>query len=280
MLIGHGAIQKDFQALVREGRLGHGYIFHGQPRGGKYPFAVSLARELEQGAFAPEKEGAPPLSDLMIIGPDEGRTIGIDRVREVRHFLAQRPNVSPRRTLIIRDAERLTDEAQNALLKVAEEPSASALIILTLDDPEKLRPTLRSRFQPVHFSGVPTKEIAAWLNQVHKVTATESAALANAAHGAPGLAWAMKFDETFRARLESARDFLGNPPARSTLLKTLLEDEEFRLEDFLEAVMVAAAERPLRDPRLWHALFDLRRQASESNLNPRLQLTALVRHLS
>lgn len=79
-------------------------------------------------------------------------TIGINQIREINSFLWQKPISSLRRTLIIKSAGSLTAQAQNALLKITEEPPPHGLIILIVNKLEELLPTLLSRFQKHHFA--------------------------------------------------------------------------------------------------------------------------------
>jgi DNA polymerase-3 subunit gamma/tau len=142
MIIGHDTNITDLQDLNKRGVLGHGYIFFGPSMVGKRTTAGALAHYLEKGTFKPiATEEA--LQDIKVIdvafmksldseaGED---SIGINAVREIKNFLWQRPNTSVRRTLIIDNAELLTNEAQNALLKITEEPPVSSLLILITSD--------------------------------------------------------------------------------------------------------------------------------------------------
>ncbi len=277
MLIGHKALVKDLKSLADKRALPHGYIFYGQPRAGKATFALSLANYLETGEFQPEHTGV--LGDLLLIKPEEG-TIGIDPVRAIREFLSRRPNRSPYRMVIVDQADALTDEAQNALLKVAEEPPASAFLALILEDPERLRLTLQSRFQKLYFAPAGEKEIAGWLVMEKGIQPEKAQKAAKEAHGSPGLAWALLADEELRSRLASAREYLGATAGnRSAYVKEMLADENFRLYEFLEAVLLVCGERADQSPSFWHAACELRRQASYLNLNPRLQLMALGKNL-
>lgn len=276
MLIGHEALAKDFERLIAENVLGHSYIFFGSSRIGKRLFATALARRLEQGEFSESGERKHPLSDMMLLD-SQGASIGIDAIRDLKQFLFQTPFVSPRRTAIVNDAQLLTDEAQNALLKLAEEPPASALLLLVMDEPDRLRPALRSRFGQVHFSPLSAEQMDVWFTE-NGVEGKELSELARRAKGHPGLAWAMLHDERMKLRLASARDFLNSPPeTRKDLVKELVAEEEFDLGEFLEALMIEAADR--KDPRFWHAVLDLQRENAATNLNPKLQLMALAKIL-
>jgi DNA polymerase III gamma/tau subunit len=156
-MIGHKKIWKELTALAESGDLGHGYVFFGPAMVGKRTFARELAEYFEKASSA--GPGAI-LSDFMLVEPLAGAgSIGIDAARGIRNFLWQKPNMSLRRTLVIDDAELLTAEAQNALLKVTEEPPASSLLILITSDIESVMPTILSRLPKIYFGAVPEKDI-------------------------------------------------------------------------------------------------------------------------
>lgn len=92
-----------------------------------------------------------------IIGPDDKRTVSIDAIRELQRFLQLKTigDQPYRRAVIIEHAECLTTEAQNAYLKMLEEPPADTLMVLTVDNSRALLPTILSRVQtiPVYAPG-------------------------------------------------------------------------------------------------------------------------------
>lgn len=144
---------ENFRNLVAAGNLSHAYLFFGggnssRAKNEKFAFAESLANFLEKGVFGkPEK----PLSDLSVVEKNEKETVGIDAARDLKNFLYRKPVVSKRRTAIIKDSENLTPEAQNAILKIAEEPPDYSLIIFIASDETNLLPTLKSRLQKIYF---------------------------------------------------------------------------------------------------------------------------------
>lgn len=74
-------------------------------------------------------------------------TIGIDAVRTVQHLLARKPYGGGNRLVVLRDADKATVEAQNALLKLLEEPPDTTYILLFAKNEEHILPTIRSRSQ-------------------------------------------------------------------------------------------------------------------------------------
>ena len=161
MLTGFEKIKEDFKKLIDNKRLSHAYLFFGGDDKNcqeKFIFSQSLANFLENGSF---EESAKLLRETLIISPDEKGTIGIDNIRELKHFLCQKPINSARRIAIVKEAEKMTAEAQNAALKIVEEPPESALIIFTTDVADNLLSVLTSRLQKIHFSRPVAKKASA-----------------------------------------------------------------------------------------------------------------------
>lgn len=274
MLIGHERTVQDLKRLAKEKKIAHGYIFFGPAMVGKKLVALSFANFLESGDFAASKF----LNDELKIEPDKNRTIGIDAARRLKHFLWQKPTLSPRRTAIIDDAELLTSEAQNALLKIAEEPPPSTLLILVTSDSDALTKTLSSRLQKIYFSSQPSASIEKWLIDEFAVSKKEAEKLAAKSFGKPGLAAALRNRE-FQERLKSAENLLKLAEGkRRDFIKKLLTDDDFNLERFLDAaIIVIASERLTKKQEVerWHKFLTLRQEASYFNLNPKLQLENL-----
>jgi hypothetical protein len=307
-MIGHSKIVADLKKLHENGQLGHGYVFTGPAMVGKKLAALSFANFLENGEFVALEDGKI-LSDVMLIGPGENGSIGIDTVREIKNFLWQKPNASSRRTLIINDADFLTTEAQNALLKVTEEPPVSSLLILVTADEDAVLSTITSRLPKVYFGSVPEKEIEAWLvesvagqdadakevikkakttatakttkKKTEAKTALAGLSLAEAARramGKPGLAWRLLYDADFQKQLALAEQLLKTPAAgRRDLIKKIIEPDEFSFRKFLDAVIMNLAWVEKKSGRkLWHKALALYGRETDFSLNPRLQLEALL----
>jgi len=306
MLIGHKLLVKNFKTLVNGGRLAHGYLFFGLEGVGKKTFALGLAGFLETGKFDDEVSRTEILGDLFLISPNEKMTIGIDEARVVKDFLSRRPNRSLRRTVVIDEAEFLTTEAQNALLKITEEPPESGLLILIVRDPEIFMATLGSRLQKIYFAGLKTGEVEEWLkmNDTRFITNDKKHAgeeIKNAVEGAmgsPGLALKLLSDEKFRNLKDQAEEFLSfgegsssggktSGSTRKDLIKALIEPENFNFLEFLDALIINLANKvqmgtniqiDQAELRLWHRVLKLRQDVSNFPLNPKLQLQALANY--
>jgi len=291
-IIGHEAIIADLKDLSERGTLGHGYIFVGPSMVGKRTIATALGHYLETGIFEPagsEVGHEEVLQDSKIIDvafmkmldPDaSGDSIGIDAAREVKTFLWQKPNTSARRTLIIDNAELLTTEAQNALLKITEEPPISSLLILITSDIEGMLPTIISRLPKIYFGAVSQPAIEEWLVKAEHLTKAKATTLARRSLGKPGIAWRMLHDATFQKNLELADAFLKTTPSgRRDFIKKLIDPDDFSLRIFLDAVIMTLAwEVPSKaKSKFWHKTLKLYEGVNNFSLNPRLQLEALMK---
>lgn len=143
-------LENNFKELIKNGRLSHSYLFFGVGEE-KSVFSRSLANFLEKGKFEEPKEF---LSELLIISPNEKGSIGIDKIKNIMYYLWQKPVASLRRVVIIENAQTLTAEAQNAALKIVEEPPERGFIIFLANSVEDLLPTLNSRLQKIYFSEI------------------------------------------------------------------------------------------------------------------------------
>ena len=158
------------------------------------------------------------------------------------------------RIVIVEAAHRLNEDAQNALLKMLEEPPAGVTIILCADDEECLLPTVRSRCVRVRLGAVAGREIERWLGELGAADAPRAARLARLAEGRPGLALAYaRSADAERLRGEIARGILDMLSATRQkrlaaireMMKSAAALEAALGEGRGEAVAGADGERPL-----------------------------------
>jgi len=92
--------------------------------------------------------------------PEKQKNIKIDSIREISRFAYEKPYVSNKKFIIINDADTMTPEAQNSLLKILEEPPETAHIILVASDKDMLLPTIVSRSFPFKFKPLKKQELS------------------------------------------------------------------------------------------------------------------------
>ncbi len=154
-VVGHEEIISHLQNAIRLGKVSHAYIFGGEHGAGKKLLASMFAMTLqcqEQGiepcmkCVSCRKALSKNHPDIISVTHEKPGSIGIDEIRaQVINDVGIRPYESPYKIYIINDADKLTLQAQNALLKTIEEPPAYAVILLLADNPDALLPTITSR---------------------------------------------------------------------------------------------------------------------------------------
>ena len=262
MLVGHEKLTETFKQLIKDDRLSHGYIFFGEPQVGKFAFALSLATYLETGEFG---ESTRPLGETSVIQPNEEGSISINSIRNSKYFLFQKPVYSSYRVVIVNDAEKLTPQAQHAILKIAEEPPRTALIILIVSNPDALLPTIQSRLQKIYFPRVSFNLIAKTLINELKLTKVQAADIAKISFGRPGRA--IKLAENRKQKIENRN--------KKALIEELMDDSEAMNQYFTELI-AELAEDPIKNYKELKAILNRLTKISEFNTNKRLQLESAL----
>ena len=182
------AAKRLLRAALADGPV-HAYLFHG-PRGvGKRRAALAFAGELLGDPARVERRAHP---DVYVLEP-LGEQIRIDDIRALRRDLHLRPFEADRRVYLVFGADRMNEDAADALLKDLEEPPAYVCVVLVADELGSLPETIRSRCQAVPFRRL-----------------SERAVRAEIARLAPGLAddQARAFARVASGRLDRARRLL------------------------------------------------------------------------
>ncbi|MGE3180380.1 MAG: DNA polymerase III subunit delta' [Phycisphaerae bacterium] len=206
--------QRLLAAALRSKRFPHALLFHGPEGVGKELTATALAARLQCERSEPDDlepcgecnscrvfaKGSHPDFHLIHRGlrhfhPD--RTIRASKglflvVDLIRHFLIEpagkKPMVGARRVFVIRDAERMNEEAQNAILKTLEEPPPLTTLILVTSSADRLLQTIRSRCAPIAFGLLPRTFLHERLVAQGQLPDTDARALAELADGRLGTA--------------------------------------------------------------------------------------------
>ncbi len=216
-----------------EGALAEGhaqaFLLHGPPGIGKQTAAFALAAALLGDARRVATRTHP---DLYVLEP-LGEMIRIDDVRALRHDLHMRPFEADRRVYLVLDADRMNEDAADALLKDLEEPPPYAAIVLVASELGPLPPTILSRCQLVPFRRLSERAVREWIAaRAPERPEDEVRALARAASG----------------RLDRARRLLdpaasGRREALIAIARGTYRDPDFEPADAMEAVLAFAAER-------------------------------------
>jgi DNA polymerase-3 subunit delta' len=167
------------RAALRDGPA-HAYLLQGPPGVGKRAIALAFAGELLGDAARVERRAHP---DLYVLEP-LGDQIRIDTIRELRRDLHMRPFEASRRVYLLLGADRMNEDAADALLKDLEEPPEYAVLLLVADELGLLPETIRSRCQHVPFRRLSERAVREWLGeQAPELGEAERTALARVAGG-------------------------------------------------------------------------------------------------
>ena len=182
---------------IASGKLSHAYLIEGGEGCGKTYFArFAAAAVLCTGDKPPcgkcpscVKALAGSHPDLFYFSPDKKASMGVETVRDIKKSLFFMPNDGDRKVYIIDDAQKMTVQAQNALLKFIEEPPASVLFFIVADKKESLLPTVVSRTRIISLAPSDNADIRRFLTSESKKSGGEQIDEAiNMAEGSPGKA--------------------------------------------------------------------------------------------
>jgi len=140
-------------------------------------------------------------ADVGLVRPPT-RFLLVSQMREIEREANFRPYEGRARVFIIEDADRMNENAANALLKTLEEPSSTSFIILTTSQPAALLPTIRSRCQAIRFAPIPPAEIEKFLIEQKGIPRRDAGLLASTSRGSIGRALATDA-ETYREQREA-----------------------------------------------------------------------------
>ena len=192
----------------------HAWLVTGPPGSGRSVAALCFAAALQcTSDGVPGLRGVPRLHDDDGGDPcrraqnhPEGLSIGVDEMRNIVQIASRRPSTGRWQIVLIEDADRLTEGAANALLKVVEEPPPSTVFLLCAPsvDPEDIAITLRSRCRHVALVTPPVEAIAQVLIDSDGLPAEDANWAASVSGGHVGRARRLATDEEARQRRQRA----------------------------------------------------------------------------
>ena len=152
-IIGHEKVKIILDKLLKEDKIGHAYLFFGKEGIGKKLMAINFAEKIM------EKDGGNfNDTDFKIIFPEKD-LIKVEEIRNLINEVYLKPTHSKRKVIIIDDADKMNVNAQNALLKVLEEPPIYATLILIVSNKEKIIKTILSRVTEIQFDSLSNEEL-------------------------------------------------------------------------------------------------------------------------
>ena len=184
---------------IKSNMISHAYMFEGPSGVGKNTMARELAATLL------EMENLFNSPDYIEITPD-GNSIKIAQIRKLQSDILVKPYKSYK-IYVIDEAQKMTVEAQNALLKTLEEPPKYAIIILITNNKESLLDTIKSRCEIIKFTPIPLVEVADYLTQTG-VDKNRASLLANFSRGSMQKAIELSESEDFHIMRDEVQKYV------------------------------------------------------------------------
>ncbi len=251
--------------------------------GGKDSIAYSLiSRLLQVDITKLENEAA-----LRIVSPKPGEPFGIDQVRQIQHFMTSRTPKSDQlmgRIAYLPQAHTMTPEAQNALLKLLEEPPERSMIILSANNERNLLQTIVSRSQVMHIIKPPEQQLIEYFTASGHEPSHIHLAL-RVGGGLPGLTATLLQDNEhpLSAATTTARQLLGESAfARLAHVDALSKKRDevlaicYVLQQMAHVALLSSSEKTANKwQRILIAAYDCQ-EAIQQRANAKLALTQLM----
>jgi DNA polymerase III delta prime subunit len=210
----------------------HALLLFGEDGSGKHDIAMFMASAM-LGITIQELTKQPNFT--LIKKPDNKSDIPIEVIRQLIKDLALKPSGGGRikRVVLIEDANHLSQEAQNAILKVFEEPSSSTSFIMTVISLDSVLPTIKSRAQAIKINPIPESRAFNHYKGSYRPQEIKSAWGLSGGNARLLDALLKDADHEIKASIASAREFLQS----DTYNRLLIADHASKNKDNLDALL-------------------------------------------
>ena len=251
-VVGHQEIITHLQNAISMNKVSHAYLFGGESGSGKKMMASLFAMTLQC-----EKHGVEPCMecpsckkaqsqnhpDIIYVKHEKPNTITIDEIREqLINDVTIKPYSSPYKIYIIDEAQKLTLQAQNALLKTIEEPPAYAVFLLLTENAEMLLPTINSRCVMLKLRNIKDTLIRKYLMENLEIPDYKADMCTAFAQGNVGRAIMLANSEHFNEIREEAVQLLKHihDMELSEIVAAVKNISVYKLEitDYLDIIMI------------------------------------------
>lgn len=276
-IMGHEDIKEHLQMAIHGDKPFHAYIFQGEVGCGKETMARSFAAGLQclsEGSDRPcgvctscKQMDSGNQPDVVWVNR-ELSSIGVDDIREkINSSIAIKPFSSPYKIYIVPEADRMTEAAQNALLKTIEEPPEYGIIILLTSNINALLTTIQSRCLKLEFRPLSTATIEKYLMDKYDVVDYRARTSAIFAQGNLGKAIRYIESEDFEEKKEKVLHILKNVQSMDVsemleIIKEIGEDKD-NVKDYIDLMVLW-----YRDVLLFKATKDMNQLIFQSEFRP------------
>ena len=265
-IVGHQDIIQYIEQVTKTGTPSHAYIISGEHGSGKSLlsklFAMALTCENREESPCMECRSCKQAAggnhpDIRRVTHEKPGTISVSEIREqVVADILIRPYQSPYKVYLIEEAEKMTAQAQNALLKTLEEPPAYAVILLLTTNEDLLLQTIRSRCVLLKLRGVKDSLVKKYLMDVLGVDEHRAEICASFAQGNIGRGAELAQSDSFREMVQDMLQLLKyiDEMEVSEIMAALKEVQKYKItiSDFFDLMAVY-----FRDVLLFKATGDI-----------------------
>ncbi len=251
-VIGQEQIKEHLQNAISMNKVSHAYILNGERGSGKEYIAkvFSATLQCEKGEIEPCMEchsckqalsGNQP--DIIFVSHEKPNTISVEDIRaQINNDIVIKPYSSPRKIYIINEGEKMTVQAQNALLKTLEEPPEYAVILILTSNVDTLLPTILSRCVVLNMKPVTDDKIKKFLMEELEIPDYKANICVAFARGNIGKAKMLASSEDFDKVKEEAVTLVKyiNDMEISEIVKAIKKISEYKFDvtDYLDILMV------------------------------------------
>lgn len=251
-IVGQEQIKEHMRNALSTGKISHAYIINGEKSSGKEFISkvFAMALQCEKGGVDPCQEChscKQALSnnqpDIIRVVHEKPNTISVDDIRaQVNNDVAIKPYSSPRKVYIVNEAEKMTVQAQNALLKTLEEPPEYAVILLLTANVNSLLPTILSRCVVLNMKPVSDELVKNFLMHQMEVPDYKAEVCVAFARGNIGKAKALASSEEFENVKAEALSLLKyiQDMELNEIIAAIKKITEYKLEinDYLDIIAI------------------------------------------
>ena len=250
-IVGQEQLKEHLQNAIAMNKVSHAYIINGERNAGKEFVArvFAMALQCEKGGTEPcgechscKQALGNNQPDIIYISHEKPNTIGVEDIRsQINGDISIKPYSSPRKIYIINEGEKMTPQAQNALLKTLEEPPEYAVILILTINVEALLPTVLSRCVVLNMKPVPDRLVKKYLMEQLAVPDYKANICVAFAPGNIGKAKMLASSEEFEKVKDEAITLVKNINEMETseIVKAIKKISEYKFDvnDYLDILM-------------------------------------------
>ncbi len=248
-ILGNEKNKKILEKSLEVSKSSHSYIFWGTEGIGKKAIAKEFAKKIlcignkqnDCSCKSCIEFSSSNNPDFLLIESDDGK-IKIEQIREMQRKIAEKPIISDKKVYIINDADKMTTEAQNCLLKTLEEPPEYITIILICSNENNLLSTIKSRCTRMYFEPIEINEVKKYIKGIN-ISKDINENILNLSQGSIGKAIKLIENQSLYENIEKLLEDL----TKKDLIDIIKMSEEIykskeEIESILEYMNVVALE--------------------------------------